>query len=139
MTWLTDDNGNRCSGRKKAERSVAHAANFFRNLGFEVEGENKSVNANGTDLIIRKDVRAYNVEVKAVHFNSRSWQVSSSVKTSDDLVALVFPNGIVQVESQRDFVRLCPPKGARKMTDIANVLLADMKRLADEESKQVSI
>jgi hypothetical protein len=137
MTWLEDKNGNKCSGRKMAVLSVAIAADFFRSLGFVVIGENKSVNANGTDLVIKRDSKAYNVEVKAVHFSSRSWQVSKFIKNTDDLVAIVFPSGIVQIESARDFRSLCPPKGARKITEVAHIINknSDMKRLAEEDAK----
>lgn len=93
----------------------------FRKLGFKPL-KTKPANANGPDLFVIKNDRAFSVEIKPTRKTRRgSLQVPPVEKNrrGDDLIAIVLPSGYVLVEPMRDHLKSCTPKGYRTLTELA--------------------
>lgn len=93
---------------RSAERKAAH---FFTTQGYNVELNNK---VKGPDLIITKGTTSYFVEVKAAykHTTGTGFNVGTirKARRTDDLVAIVFPNGLIHVEPMEAHIMACGNK-----------------------------
>lgn len=58
----------------------------------------------------------YSVEVKLAFWNKSAWRVNRVTRKKDDLIAIVFPGGHVQVEAMKDHLKLCNASGDRYIT-----------------------
>lgn len=100
----------------EAVRCEKIAAKFFRKLGFKVE----EMHGAGPDLFCDMGDFSWKVEVKKAHINSRRWRTSrvTPARQSDDLVAIVMPNGRVYLDSMRHHLSKCEKYGTRTITPI---------------------
>lgn len=100
----------------EAVRCEMLAATFFRELGFSVE----EMHGAGPDLFCEIGSLSYSVEVKKAHINSRRWRTSKVTlrRKSDDLVAIVLPNGRVYIDSMKNHLKHCAGDGTRAITPI---------------------
>lgn len=110
------------ASHKKAEKSVNHAVNFFKKLGFSVLPR-KHICANGPDLVIIKKAECFRVEVKTVVYSTRQWKVKKNHRPQDDYIAIVFPNGLVHIDTMKDHVKKSHNNGDRSVTDLAKIYL----------------
>lgn len=109
----------------KAWFAIEKATEHFRELGFEVS-EPLDPSVNGVDLRITKsagDVTVtFSVEVKAVGHSKGSWRSRGRyLRTGDDFIAYVFPNGRVWVEDHASHERLRCADGGRHLTKIGKL------------------
>lgn len=92
------------------------AAQHFRNLGFEVE----QVDSTGPDLKCRIGNFVWTVEVKRVTKGTRNLRVGCvrPARKNDDLVAMVFPDGYVHIDSMGNHLKACCKNGTRSVTGL---------------------
>lgn len=92
----------------------------FALLNFSIIHAPKSPSANGPDLWVRKNgSRPMSVELKQARIQKNGCvQVDPVLKNrrSDDLIAIICPGGYVLIESMKDHLKSCSPKGSRQMT-----------------------
>jgi len=103
-----------------AERA---AAEHFRSLGFTVE----QVDAIGPDLKCKIGNLTWTVEVKRVTKGSRSLRVSCvrPLRRADDLVAMVFPDNRIYIDSMKNHLSKCSKNGSRSVTGLFKQLCFD--------------
>lgn len=92
---------------------------FFSFLGFTILHFNLPKQANGVDMWVRKDGRPLSVEIKKVRRSKFGIAASDPVskrRQSDDLIAIIVSSDYVLIESMRDHLRVCSPKGTRQFT-----------------------
>lgn len=102
--------------QKGVAAELAARAHFER-LGYEV----KMTCGKGPDLTLAKDGQTTTCEVKSVTITAKNRGYVSGVysaRQSDDLIAIVMPNGDVHVESMKTHLASCPPCGWRTVTKL---------------------
>jgi hypothetical protein len=109
---------------EKAARAVERARVYFRELGF-CTSDAEHPAKNGADLEVwRPDpagdhlppIFSATVEVKAVGFSRGSWRSRGRhLRTGDDFIAYVWPNGRVHVEDFEDHELLRCKDGGRHL------------------------
>lgn len=116
----------------KAARAVETAAEYFRGLGF-CTSDAEHPAKNGHDLEIWRPhpenlelppVFAATVEVKAVGISNGCWRARGRhLRTGDDYIAFVFPNGRVYVEDFATHEKVRCKDGGRHLQKIARIFV----------------
>lgn len=89
-------------------------------MGFDIIAKAKK-NANGPDMWIRKGNKVLTVEIKKARKSPSGNYQSKPVeknRQSDDLIAIEFPSGYVLIQSMKEHLINCGPKGYRSFGSI---------------------
>ena len=73
---------------------------------------------NGVDIWALKNGRVYSIEVKkAKPMKGNNFQIRAieQNRKKDDFIAVVLPSGYVFIESMKDHLKCCSPKGTRNL------------------------
>jgi hypothetical protein len=105
-----------------AEKSVQKVCRHFKKLGWTVHNKGH-VCRNGSDLVISKGKNSRSIEVKLAGKSKRMWRVHkvSLNRRTDDLIAIVFPKGTIQVLPMSDHLQLCMSDGSRGITKLVEL------------------
>ena len=103
-------------GHEKAEWAVDRARCELQRVGYVVyPGDH--VCKNGADLKAHgTNGRIWTIEVKLVLWNKEAWRVNRVTRKMDDVIAMVFPSGVVHFEMMRDHLKACNKSGDRYLT-----------------------
>ena len=101
------------------EQNAAVSSQFLK-LGFKLLHSNKKPSTNGPDMWVIKDGRKpLSVEIKIARKKINgciATEPVSKARIGDDLIAVIFNKDYVLIESMKDHLRNCSPKGTRAFT-----------------------
>jgi hypothetical protein len=104
------------------KQSKIYVSNFLKGFGFNCVF-NKTPCSSGTDLYAIKNDTVIKIEVKRVGCAKNSFRVSAvcEKRKQDDLIAYVFPSGLVMLENMDSHLKLCSKGGERQLGQLSNI------------------
>ena len=105
------------SKNKKGYDSELIVKRYFETLGYFV----KQSDMFGPDLTIENEFQTFTIEVKSAIMTSKKACYIPSVypkRLNDDIIAIVFPNNFVYIETMSEHLKQCRPTGGRSVSRI---------------------
>lgn len=105
---------------KVGYESEVYVKTYFESLGYTVD----QVNVFGSDLVVRSPFQIFSIEVKTASLKTGRKAYQTSIiwptRKNDDLVAVVFPNGYVLIETMPQYISQCGKSGKRYFPEVLN-------------------
>lgn len=107
---------------KKDTTTIIRASKYLISQGWTVFNS-KDDSANGIDLTIARDGRAYHVEIKKVLIGARSCSIKpvtgSGLKC--EVIGILLPDDTVLLQPMHEHLKLCSVGGLRSITDLVRL------------------